>query len=260
MLNEIGAKEFAKLMDSPTALEAKITETVEKSYNNARTKIRKGMVRSTLYVFITKSASIRQGIDLNLLEFIAVLITGPIVMLLVGLSIRKPPQQNTDKIIQVFKRMIFQNQLRNVHITVKQQERHIILNIFFVFVYLIIFLSIILGIYWGLWLLGFSIVITSIALFFFSMISYFGFRLREIMREYVVLDKKENTIGFIFDFLALPILKLGRILAQIIDKINISIPILDYVIETPYKAFVNFFEHWTGFIRDKKEELHRGDE
>jgi hypothetical protein len=262
ILNEIGAKGFAKLIKDQPALEEKITATVKNSYSKARRKIRKGMIKSTLYVLITKSIVIEypisQGVVFGFWEFLAILFAGPIIMLLVGLSITQPPNKNTKKIIKVFRRMIFEDKIRTDPYKVRLVGRPLFMSLLFVLFYTTIFTSIISGIYWILGIYGFSAMTTSITLFFFSLISYFGFRLREIMREYVVLDSKENIIGFIFDFISIPILKLGQLLSDFIDKINISKPFMDYVIEPPYKAFVDFFEHWIIFLKEKKEELDQG--
>lgn len=263
MINNAGAKGFAKLLKNKSELEKKIAKAIEVSYRRLRKRVRIGLVKNTLYIFITKFIMVEiplsQGYDLSLLEFLGVLFIGPMTMIIVGLFIRVPSKKNTKKIIKVFNRMFYESKIRTTPYKVKQVATPFLANLSFALIYLLIFAGIILGIYKGLGYFGFRIITTSATLFFFSMISYFAFRLRAIMREFVVLDRKENFIGFLFDFIALPILKLGRMLARIIDKLNLSKRFMDYILETPFKAFVNFFENWTLFVKEKKDELDQGE-
>lgn len=264
MLNKFGNDGLIKLMKDQKVFEDKTAETVIETYKRARRKIRFGLIKSTFYVLITKYAVIeipfKHGLGMSSWEYLVVLLLGPAVMILVGLSIKKPNKKNTEKIVKIFKRLIYQDRIRNFPLIVKRLvKRSFVVNLFFVGLYFILFTLTIWLIYQLFAWYGFDILVTSITLFFFSMISYFGFRLREIMRSYVVLDKKENFFGFIFDFISLPILKLGQLLASFLREINFFIPFFDYIIESPFKALVIFFERWTFFIKEKKEELDRGD-
>ncbi|MFH1565232.1 MAG: hypothetical protein ABIC82_05335 [bacterium] len=262
ILNKIGAAGFAKLLKDKPELEKQITETVEGPYKKAKKRVRRGLVSKTLYVFITKSVMVKYpGFNFNFsnLELLGVLFAGPIIMVAVGFSIMAPPKKNTKKIIKVFNRMFFENRIRTAQHEVKQVSFPLIKNTIFTIIYLATFAVVIFGIYVLLNFIGFRPMTTSIILFFFSMIAYFGFCLRAIVRAYVVLDYEENFIGFMFDFISLPILTIGKSLAWIANEMNISRWILDYIIEVPCKTFINFFEHWTLFIREKKEDLQKGD-
>lgn len=262
LLNKIGATGLAKLLKNKVELENKITETIEESYKKAKKRVRRGLFKKTLYVFITKCVMVKfPWLDFNFsaIELIGVLFTGPTIMMAVGFSITAPPKKNTKKIIKVFNRMFFEDRIRKVKHEIKQVSFPLIKNLIFTIIYLATFAFVIFGIYILLSFFGFRAMTTSIILFFFSMIAYFGFCLRAIVREYVVLDYEENFVGFLFDFISLPILTIGKFLAWSANEMNISRWILDYLIEVPYKTFINFFEHWTLFIREKKEDLEKGD-
>lgn len=262
LLNKMGATGLAKLLKDKPELDNKIAETVNESYRKAKKRVRKGLLAKTLYVFITKVILVKiPGLDFNFsgLELIGVLFAGPATMVAVGLSITAPPKKNTTKIIKVFNRMFFEDRIRKVKHEVKQVSFPLIKNLIFTIIYLATFGVVIFGIYILLNFIGFRAMTTSIILLFFSMIAYFGFCLRAIVREYVVLDYEENFVGFMFDFISLPILTIGKFLAWSANRMNISRWILDYIIEIPYKTFINFSEHWTLFVREKKEDLDKGD-
>ena len=57
------------------------------------------------------------------------------------------------------------------------------------------------------------------------------------------------------DFFSLPILRVGQWLSTSISRINIFIFIFDFIIEAPFKLFLNVLEEWFAFMKEKKEEL-----
>ena len=53
----------------------------------------------------------------------------------------------------------------------------------------------------------------------------------------------------------MPIVRAGRWISLKSPKINVLLFVFDFIIEAPYKTFVNIFDELTKFIREKKEEL-----
>ncbi|MFH1187398.1 MAG: hypothetical protein V1688_00890, partial [bacterium] len=167
LLNKIGAAGFAKLLKDRPELENKIAETVEESYKKAKKRVRSGLIKKTLYVFITKVILVKiPGLDFNFsgIELVGVLFAGPVVMLAVGLSITAPPKKNTKKIVKVFNRMFFEDRIRKVKHEVKQVSFPLIKNLIFTIIYLATFGVVIFGIYALLSLFGFRAMTTSIIL------------------------------------------------------------------------------------------------
>ena len=48
---------------------------------------------------------------------------------------------------------------------------------------------------------------------------------------------------------------MGRWLSLNAPKINVFTFILDFIIEAPFKTFVDVMDEWMNFIREKKEEI-----
>jgi len=91
--------------------------------------------------------------------------------------------------------------------------------------------------------------------FFLTIVSFFGFRLRNLAKQLSVVPRKDNFFSFLVDFISLPIIRVGRFFSTNFAKINIFLFILDFLIETPFKALVEFLEKAVSFINEKREEI-----
>lgn len=95
----------------------------------------------------------------------------------------------------------------------------------------------------------------ALFIFFLTLVSFLGFRLRTVANQYLVLPRKENLFNFLVDFFTLPIVRVGKFFSTNFSKINIFIYILDFAIETPLKMLIELLEKAISFIGDKREEI-----
>ena len=72
---------------------------------------------------------------------------------------------------------------------------------------------------------------------------------------YIIKDKKDNLNSLLFDFFFMPFIQVGRRLTLAVSQINIILFIFDFIIETPFKGIVAFFEQWLLFLRTQREKL-----
>jgi hypothetical protein len=72
----------------------------------------------------------------------------------------------------------------------------------------------------------------------------------------VVFDKKESPLFFLINLFSLPFLNVGHWIAVRFVKINIFVFILDFIIEAPFKVFLEVIEDWINFLKEKKEEIY----
>ncbi|MCD4761152.1 hypothetical protein K8R42_04600, partial [bacterium] len=86
-------------------------------------------------------------------------------------------------------------------------------------------------------------------------VSFFAIRIRSTAKELRVEKKKEGLFSFLINFFALPIVGSGRWMANRFRRINLFAFIMDYIVEAPFKLFVEALEHWVGFMREKKDEV-----
>ncbi len=108
---------------------------------------------------------------------------------------------------------------------------------------------------WVLYQLDFNAMSIFFFLFFLTLVSYLGWRARNIVQEVLVIQEKSSFLGSFLTFFSLPIIKIGERLSTSLPNLNIFIFLMDFVIETPFKALLKGLEEWFGFLKEKKEEI-----
>jgi hypothetical protein len=103
--------------------------------------------------------------------------------------------------------------------------------------------------------IDFNWVSITIFLFFLAFVSFFSFRIKRDVKEYIIIEEKETLFGFIFDFFYMPIVAVGKWLSNNISRINIFIFVLDFIIEAPFKVIVGVIEDWTKYLKERKEDI-----
>lgn len=263
---EADPRAFEKLATQPEKFEEKIRESCNGRYAKARIKQRRSYLRTIIYVFITKmmlALIIEYPYDrffIHSTDYFPLAINvlfHPILMLIIAVSIKLPTNRNTDKIVELLKKIIYNEPepgfLYKKRKTFKRSRvTQYIFNIFYLIAFVVTFGAVI----WVLQLLNFNIVSGVIFIFFISVISFFGVKLRREAQELVILDERDSLLTILVDFFSLPVLRVGRWLSEKTPKINLFIFILDFIIEAPLKIFVEVIEDWVSFQREKKEEMY----
>lgn len=251
-----------EILQNEEEFEEKIKEAYKKRYRKARTVLRRSAVRSILYIFITKmvlAILIELPIDLILQESLNYLSLGinilfPVfLMFLVALFIKLPSKKNFEAVVNGIKAIVYEN-VELSHKIKPVKSRGKFLSGLFYFIYSITFLISFGLIIFILYKLEFNIVSGIIFIFFLTLVSFFGIRIRQSARELVVI-KKEGALNFLIDFFSLPIVRVGKWLSEKLSKINVFVYIMDFIIEAPFKTFIEIFEEWTSFVKEKKEEI-----
>lgn len=250
----------------PFLLEEKIRNATKKRYRSSRKRLRRSIIRSIIYIFITKmilAVLLEFPLDLMLERTINYTVLGiniifpPLLMFVIGLFIRVPGMKNTDKIVQGIKEISYQFTERKViHKIKKPLKRTVFMTRAFRVVYTVIFIFTFGLIFYGLDKLEFNIASMVIFIFFMSLVSFFSIRISQSARELHIVEKKENLFTFLKDFFSLPILHFGRWLSNNLSKINFFVILFDFVIEAPFKVLISIIEEWTSYVEEKKEELY----
>lgn len=265
LLEKKGEEAEDLLMDQEN-LELEIKEACDKRYADTKTKLRRSSVRSIIYIFISKmllALALEVPYDFYIAEKIdyfplAVnVIFHPLLLFFIALSIKVPAEKNTEKILDIIKRVIYTGEEELVVEKVRSAvNRNIVMNILFNLIYVVVFVAsfgILIFILRNL--LGFNILGIGIFLLFLSLVSFFGIRNRESVRELIVVGEREGIITTTIDFFAIPILRAGRWLSLNFSRINVLVFVFDFIIEAPFKAFIEIIEDFSSFIKEKKEEI-----
>jgi len=257
-------KNISKIFSHHFHIEDAIKEACVKKYKEAKVKLRRAAIRSIIYIFITKMALafiIELPFDKYIvghINYIALgmnLLVPPLLMLIVVLTIKVPSKKNTDLIVAGIKEMVYDKYSGPPFVIKGILSRGLFFSKMFRFFYVLIFIASFGLIIFVLKQLNFNIISIGLFLFFLSVVSYFGIRIRQNARELVVTKRKEGIITFITDLFSIPILQVGQWLSTKLSNINVFVFVLDFIIETPFKTFVEIFEEWIYYIKEEREKI-----
>ena len=252
-------------LENPQKLEWKVREVCTKRYLQIRERVNRGITRSIIYIFITKVLlaliiEIPYEIyiirHLNRVPIIINSLIPPTLMFLVGLTIRRPDENNTLRIVEIIKNIVYPriNEEKTRFSLVKSQQSGFLNKVFY-FIYFLLFILILGSIGYGLNKLHFNIISALVFFVFLSLVLLFGYRVRFASSELMVTGEKEGFLSNLFNNLALPFLRLGFWLSRGLSKINFLIIFMDFLIEAPLKIIIEVVDEWTSFMREKREEL-----
>jgi len=263
-------KQAAEIFSNPETLEYHIRERCQKNYHNAKIKLRRSIVRVTIYIFITKmllallleipyDRYIAQQVDY--LPLVINALFPPLLILISGIFIRVPSKKNTESVVKLSKEIVYHNTVSGlnksgVEVSVKRAN---VFNFIFNVLYLILFVFSFGVLIYILKRLSFSSFSIFIFLLFLSVVSFFAIKMRLKIKELLVLDKKENPLVFLINLFTLPFLRVGHWLSEKFSKINVFVFILDFIIEAPFKIFLEVIEDWIAFLKEKREEIYNKD-
>ena len=249
----------------PKAFPRQIKQICEKRYRKSRAKLWRAAARSIIYIFITKSifaillevpATRWFGEEINAFS-LAVNISFPAVLLfLIVLFTRLPSEDNSAKIVEGIHEIVFDEHERAEPFRLgKPAKRGKVLGAVFGLMYAITFFLSFGLVVWGLNVLRFSPVSIVIFLFFLAFVSFFSIRIRKNARDLIIVPPKENILNLFSDFLYVPIVAAGKWMSEKFSRVNIFVFFLDFIIEAPFKVFVEIAEEWTKYVRERKEEI-----
>jgi hypothetical protein len=255
-----------RLLSNKKAFDDRVREVCGIKYSQIRKKVNTGIVRSIIYIFITKvviamSIEIPYEVfmynDVRYLPLTINIIFPPLMMWIIGMSTKIPGLKNTEAIISRLTTVVYPISERSVQtFSVNNATRNRGLNAAFSFVYIILFIIVFGGISYLLTkYFEFSLFGLVVFFFFLSLVTLFAFRVRYNAVQLRVDSESESFFGHFTSYLTLPFLNFGFYLSRGLAKINFLSVILDFIIEAPLKSIIEVFEEWTSFIREKKEEV-----
>ena len=254
-----------ELLSDPHKLSLAVKAASQARYTQASTKLSRGVLRSIIYIFLTKTLMAYvlelpyEALFLDEIKLMPLAINvlfHPLLMFFIATSIRVPAVKNTERINQGIYEIVYNPPEKEV-LTKREEllKRSPFLNFLFTTLYFTTFIVTFGSIIWLLNKLEFSFVSGLLFVFFLSVISFFGLHLRNNATELVVISKRQGIIILTFEFFTLPVLRAGRWIARKTSKVNIFMYIMDFIIEAPFKVLLETIEDWLAFQRQKKEEL-----
>jgi hypothetical protein len=258
--------EVRAFVDDPQKLDDKLTQIAIIRYNETGNKVRRAIVRSIIYIFLTKMVfafALEAPYDMYIMKKLAPIplivntLFPPIMLFFIAGLFHVPGADNTRRLIDRIHQLLYHFDdvaKEKDRFIERQQERRPVLAIAFSFIYLVTFvitfglINIILNV------LQFSIPSKIIFVFFVALVSFFAYRIRHSAKEYEMIDR-QGLLEPLMDFFLMPVLQSGQFLSREIARLNIFIFIFDFILEAPLKVIFEVAEEWIRFVRTKKDEI-----
>ncbi len=253
-----------KPLDDPETLDAAVSKALDHRTTDFKTRLRRTVVRAVIFLFITKmflALLLELPYDLFLADhdvplyplFINILFP-PFFLALISLTVGIPYKKNRDDYVAAVRALSVGADHPVLHLRMKHDARSPWHRIFDIS-YALLFLGVYGAIGFGLAGIGFHWLSIGLFLFFLSLVTFFGIRIRMSSRDVIASDARSGLAGTLFDILLLPIVRAGSWLSSKVSKINVFIYFFDFIIEAPLKVAIEFIESWLSFVREKKEEI-----
>ncbi|MFH1318736.1 MAG: hypothetical protein ABIH71_06945, partial [Candidatus Omnitrophota bacterium] len=265
IISRDSVESYSTIKDRVEVFSLQIKKVCSKKYKYIKSKLWRAAVRSIIYIFITKSVFVILlevpaikwfGEEINPLS-LAINVSFPALLLfLLVLFTKVPSDENTKKVIEGINEITFKEFAREDPFVLKKPVKRggLITGIFHLFYSITFFLSFGLVV-WGLTKISFNWVSIIIFLFFLAFVSFFGIRIRKSTKAFIITEPKENIFQFFADFFYIPIVAVGKWLSEKFSRINVFVFILDFIIEAPFKVFVQIAEEWTKYVKERKDEI-----
>lgn len=255
-----------ELLEDREKLKQQVQTVCTTKYNEIAKKLSAAAFRSIVYIFFTKMILVLL-VELPLSQFffgeVHFLSLGintlfpPLLMALIVSFINPPSDDNTKRIYGRIVDIIDKDpafETQKITFDLKDNARRPTLIFIFSIIYVVIFYLIFSLVYFALDSLHFNILSKTIFMFFMSVVAFFGYRIRQAPKEYI-LESRNNPIVSLVTFIFLPVIYVGKVLSKEIGRINLFILLFDTLIEAPFKVFIDIFEEWSRFMKARKDEL-----
>jgi hypothetical protein len=233
-----------------------------KEYQTIRRRLTKGIVRSIIFIFITKvliGLLVEIPYDLLvekhivLLPLIINLAFPPLYMASLKLGLYTPSIANAEALKDYIEKILFTRERPLMPaVRAANAKRPLLISMLVGITYLVPFS---LTVY-VLSLLQFNIVQGVIFFVFLSTATFLGFRLSRIVREMEIITKQQNLLTTARDFFYLPFILVGQWVSSKYARLNVVAKVLDVAIELPLKTFLRLVRQWTRFLHEKHDEIY----
>lgn len=257
---------FRKLIEDKESFDAVLTEICDKRYRGLRSKVRRAIARSTVFLFVTKAL-----IALFIEGAFEKLFYGQIMWMAIGVNTIFPPlllvsslvfidipdEDNTKEILKKIRSILFDSDAQEFDpIVIKSEEGgNPYLNAIFIALWIAIGIFVLAGVHSLLSWLKVNLLSQGVFIFFLAVVLFLVYRVRESARIYNVEEEKLRWWTVLFDFLFMPLVHVGQKLTLTVSKLNVVLMLFDLLIETPFKTLFSFFEQWFFFLRSQRDKL-----
>ncbi|NBS41825.1 hypothetical protein EBS80_04185 [bacterium] len=245
-------------------LDGQIASAASARYDRFRRRLRNSVIRAVSFLFVTKmilalliEAPYERLVikTTNWTPLLVNILFHPTLLGIIGLSARLPETANTDAIIREAHAFLGLGEEVGFTYKLRRPWSRGALGAVFNVIYAVMFLFTITVIATILRALDFNGMSIVFFVFFLSLVTFFGLKIRNSRRELMVVEAHVGIVGTVADILFLPMIRAGRWVALRAPRVNVFLFFFDFIVEAPFKAAINLIEGWLAFLREKKEEI-----
>jgi len=250
-----------EILKDSSKFDSAYNDQIKKEYKKAKQKLNKGLIKSIIFLIITKTIiGVAIEVPYDLLTVGALMVTpfivnllSPIVYLaILRLGFKLPGTTNAKAMRVYADDMLYGEQANSsLYPPFKERKYPLGFSIAYTLMFLVIF-AIVANI---LMLLGFNIVNGLIFFVFIAAASFLGFRLSRIVRELELVAVKEGAISTIRELIFTPFTFLGKWISDKYQKVNVVALAMDTLIELPLKTILRLIRQWNKFLDDKRDQF-----
>jgi hypothetical protein len=245
-----------------TTLQSRINDNIRQNYQLAQEKLDNGVVKSVIFLIITKvtiGLAIELPLDLWLygaiiwLPLAINLLAPPLFMVLQRMTLKVPGERNTKAIRDYIKAVLYADEQNSKQLISQrtQKPQTDAIGVSYAIFSLVTFGALI----WLLARLGFNPIQGLIFFIFMSTAAFLGFRLSRIMKDLELVRSSTNIVGTIRDFFYIPFVLIGRWLSGNYAKFNVISILLDLVIELPLKTVLRRARTWSQYLDQAQDDI-----
>lgn len=237
-------------------------QTVTKEYKDLGKRLNKGIIKSIIFIFITKiiiGVGVEVPYDLIFVGSVAImplvvnLLVPPLYMAGLKLGLQPPSVANAGALKSFIAGVLYPSDINPApKLAVKTKEASTLAKILYG---LLFFIPFVITLY-GLTLLHFNAAQAIIFFVFLSTASFLGFRLSRMIREMELITKEQGLLSAVRDFFYLPFIVVGQWLSKKYARVNVVAFVLDMAIEMPLKTVLKLIRQWTRFLNEKRDEIY----
>lgn len=245
-------------------LESLVDRLAHARYTRFHIRLRRAVIRAVIFLFLTKMMLAllievpyeRLYLKTTTLRPLLVnILFHPFLLGVIGLTVRIPDARNTQKIQEELGQILWGEEELVFPFRGRRRWTRGGMGTAFTALYIGMFLFTIGVIVAILRHFEFNALSIVFFVFFLSLVTFFGLKIRNTRRELLVVETHPGLIGTLADMAFLPMIRAGRWVALRAPRINVFLFFFDFIIEAPFKAAISLIEGWLAFLREKKEEI-----
>ncbi len=239
-------------------------KVIQNYYQRNKRAIRKSAFRSILFILITKMSlalALEVPYDLATVEHIRYIplainiVLPPLFLFVLATFVRFPEKENTQRILLDLRTTVLRDKKSPIYYIRLNTERSPVTNIVLLGLYLLTFVVTFGGLMYLLREFNFGLLGGVLFLFFITLVTFVGIRLRARAHTYFMVRRKESFLGSLFWFFSNPMVEVGRWLSQKFVRYNLFLFLFDIILEAPFKAITHGLEEWFRFARERSDEI-----